>query len=94
MDLVGKTFIFEKHEDHGTLYWYTNREQFIGKEFTVLRLHPSLIEYAYVKEKNSNSNDYESEMYYPVEVIIKQLSPNYTQDLYKEVFKLIKKICK
>lgn len=94
MDLVGKTFIFEKHGDVGTLYWNTNREQFIGKEFKVLKLHNSLLQYAYVKEKNSNSNDYEREMYYPVEVITKQLSPNYTQDLYKEIFKLIREICK
>lgn len=94
MDLVGKTFIFEKHGDVGTLYWNTNREQFIGKEFKVLRLHNSHLQYAYVKEINLSEPDYERETYYPVEIIIRQLSPNYTQDLYKEIFKLIREICK
>lgn len=89
-NLVGKIFTFEKHEDIFPLNWTDSREKFIGRKFEVLMIHKEKPEFCYIRMIEDESLH---EMYYPTEVVIKQLSPNYLSNLYETILKLTKEVC-
>lgn len=90
MDLAGKTFIYEAFEDDAILDWYSYKEKFVGKQAEILFCHEHQ-PYAFIR-----INDYstEAQQFYPISIIERQLNPNSVEDLYKEIFKLTKEICK
>lgn len=89
-NLVGQVFTFEKHEDVAPLAWSSSRERFIGRKFEVLMIHKEKPEFCYIRMLEDESCN---EMYYPTEVVVKQLSPNYLSDLYKRILELTKEVC-
>jgi hypothetical protein len=90
MDLAGKTFIYEAFEDDPVLIWFSFKEKYVGKQAEILFCHERQ-PYAFIK-----INDYgiEAQQFYPISIIERQLNLNSVEDLYKEIFKLTKEICK
>lgn len=89
-NLVGQVFTFEKHEHVAPLNWENRKEKYIGNKFEVLMIHAVRPEFCYIKMIEDES----IQMYYPTELIAKQLSPNYLSDLYETILKLTKEVCK
>lgn len=90
-NLIGQIFTFEKHETLEPLQWTDSREKFIGRKFEVLMIHETKSEFCYIRMLEDESLH---EMYYPTEIVLKQLSLNYLPDLYQIILKLTKEICK
>lgn len=89
-NLLGKIFTFEKYEDTTPLNWTDRKEKYIGNKFEVLMIHSVKPEFCYIRMIEDES----IQMYYPTEIVLKQLSLNYLPDLYQIILKLTKEICK
>jgi hypothetical protein len=91
MDLLGKEFISVEFIDK-RLVWSDAYIETLGKTGKIINLHPDFPEYVCIDFGNKK-------LHWHIDVVTKQildierLNPEYTNILYKEIFKAIKEIC-
>lgn len=103
MDLVGKEFTSVEFGKDTYLSWDNNSSYSItlGKTGIVKNIHDTYNQYICIRFEDTSLNYGKAlELHWPIEIVREQIldrerlnNPNYTDNLYKEIFKAIKQIC-